>query len=436
LYHRLSARRRQWLHQQIGEREEAAYGEQASERTAELAVHFERGRDYGKAVLYLQQAGENALRRSANQEALTLLTKGLELLKTLPDTSERTQRELLLQTALGPALMATKGLAAPEVGTTYTRARELCRQIGETPQILPVLLGLWRFYNAWPEYQTARALAEQLLRLTQSVQNRASLVGAHHALVGSTLYLLGEFVQAREHLEQGIALDDLQQHHFLAFLYGQNPGVACRSYASVALWNLGYPDQALQKSQEALALAQELSHPFGLAMALYWAARVRRLRGEGQAAQELAEALLTLSREQGFPYWLALGNFWRGRVLAEQGQEEEGIAQMQQGLAAYRATGAGHGQSVLLFRLAEAYREAGRREEGLNMLAEALVAVDQTGERCYEAELYRLRGELLLAQSSVQGLGSSVKKRGKSKVESRKSLTPSTQRRRKPKPAF
>src|SRR5262249_36455553 len=142
LYNRLTARRRQRLHQQIGEREEQGYGEQAREIAAELAVHFERGRDYRKGTQYLQHAAENAIPRSANQEAIILLTKGLELLKTLPNTPERTQRELLLQTTLGPALMATKGMAAPEVGSTYTRARELCRQVGDTPQLFLVLLGL------------------------------------------------------------------------------------------------------------------------------------------------------------------------------------------------------------------------------------------------------------------------------------------------------
>jgi predicted ATPase/DNA-binding winged helix-turn-helix (wHTH) protein len=401
LYHRLTARRRQRLHQQIGEREERGYGEQAREIAAELAMHFEQGRDYRRAIQYLQQAGENASRRSAYAEAINLLTKGLELLKTLPDATERTQQELSLQIALGPALMATKGYAASEVERAYGRARELCRQVGETPQLFPVLLGLWRFYNARTEYQPARALAEQLLTLSQSGQDRALLVGAHHAL-GTTLYFLEEFVPARAQLEQGIALYDPQQHHFLAFLYGQDPGVACRCYASVILWNLGYPDQALKRSQEALALAQELSHPLSLAVALYWAFGVRSLRGEGQAAQERAEALMTLSREQGFPLWLALSTFWRGRVLVEQGQGEEGIAQMHQGLAAYRATGARYGQSVLLLRLAEACGKAGQREEGLNMLAEALAAVHETGEHFSEVELYRLKGELLLTQEGYR----------------------------------
>ena len=171
LYERVPAGRRIGLHRRIGEREEAAYGERAREIAAELAMHFERGRDYGRAVQYLQQAGENASRRSANVEASNYLTKGLELLKTLPDTPERAQQELTLQIALGVSLMATKGYAAPEVEKAYTRARELCRQVGETPQLFPVLWGLWSFYNTRAELQTARELGEQLLSLAQSVQD-------------------------------------------------------------------------------------------------------------------------------------------------------------------------------------------------------------------------------------------------------------------------
>src|SRR5262249_31030941 len=195
------------------------------------------------------------------QEAFTLLTKGLELLKTLPEILERTQQELLLQTTLALALMATKGLAAPEVETTYTRARELCLQLGETSQLFPVLLGLWRFYNASAGHPTTPAPAEQLLRLAQSVPDPPFLFSAHHAL-GATLFFLGEFASAREHLEQGLVLYDSQPYVSHAVLYGQDPGVLCSSYAAFALWNLGYAERAFKRSQDALTLAQEQAHPY------------------------------------------------------------------------------------------------------------------------------------------------------------------------------
>jgi predicted ATPase len=398
LYERLPAGRRQRLHQRIGEREEAAYGEQAREIAAELALHFERGREYRKAVQYLQQAGENAVRRSAHQEAIALLTKGLELLKTLLDTPERAQQELMLQAALGQPLIATKGFAAPEVEQTYTRAVELCEQVGETPQLFPMLFGLWLFYLTRVDMQTARERAEQLLRLAHSAHEPALLLEAHRA-VGSSLYWLGEFASAQAHLEQALTLYNSQQHRSHAFRYGQDPGVACCTYAARNLWYLGYPDQALQRSSEALALAQESSNPFDLAHALVFAVDLHKLRREWQVAREQAEAVITLSTEQGFPMWLALGMMERGGALAEQGQVEEGIAQMRQGLAAYRAIGAERMTSILPF-LAIAYAKVGWVEEGLSVVAEAL-DLQRTGERRGEAELYRVKGELTLQKLSV-----------------------------------
>ena len=171
--------------------------------------------------------------------------------------------------------------------------------------------------------------------------------------------------------------------------------MVCLSGAALVLWLLGYPDQALKRSQEALTLAQELSHPFSLAFALSIAAQLHQRRGERQAAQERAEATITLCTEQGFPSWLALGTIYRGWALAEQGQREEGMAQIHQGLAAYRATGAELRPSHLAL-LAEAYGKGGQVEEGVHELVEALAIVDKTGERFYEAELYRLKGELVL----------------------------------------
>ncbi len=273
------------------------------------------------------------MQRSANAEAISHLTTALELLKTLPDTPERTQQELTLQIALGVRLQATKGYGAPEVGTVYTRARELCRQLGETPQLVRVLPGLWNFYLVRAELQTTRELGEQFLTLAQSVQDPVPLLEAHLAL-GSASFWLGEVASAQAHLEQSIALYDPQQHRSLAFLYGHDPGVLCLSYAACALWTLGYPEQALKRSQEALTLAQELSHPFSLAFALSYATMLHQYRWEGQAAQERAEATIALSTEQGFPFWLAFGTILRGWVLAEQGQGEEGIAQIRQGLEA------------------------------------------------------------------------------------------------------
>ena len=375
----------------------------------ELAAHFERGHDYPRAVHYYRQAGQNALKGSAPREAVSHFTKALELLATFPDTADRAQQELGLRMPLGLALITTRGYAAPEVEAAFTRAHELCQQVGETPQLFPVLRGLYAFYNTRAQFQRARELGEQCLALAQRQQGAALLVEAHYAL-GITLFFLGEYASSREHLEQGIAVYDPQQYRSGTYLYGQDPRVGCLTYLAPILWYLGYPDQALEKSREALTLAHELSHPFSLAFALYLAAGFRQNLRDAQAAQELAEAAIALSNEKGFALLLATGTMVQGWALAEQGQGEEGLTQMHRGLTDYRATGAELGWPLFLARLTEVYEKVGQREEGLSLLTEALATVNKTGGRTYEAELYRLRGELTLAQSKVQGLASSVQK--------------------------
>jgi len=406
-YQSLLKSKRQQYHSQIAQVLEEWFTGIKETEPELLAHHYTEAGFIAQAIPYWQQAGQKASQRSANLEAIAHLTKGLELLKTLPGTPERAQQELRLQIALGAPLLATKGYAAPEVGNAYTRALELCQQIGETPQLLPGLWGLWQFYIVRTEFQTAYELGEQLLTTAQRVQDSAFLVGAHQAL-GVTLFHLGELAPARAHLEQGAALYDPQQHSSLAFLFGQDPGVACRSFAALTLWLLGYPEQAVEKLSAALALAQELSHPFSQAFTRFFAAWHSQFRREGQEVHKQTEALLTLSREQGFPQWLAMGPILQGWALAKRGQEAEGIAQMHQGLAAYRATETELERPYYLALLAEAYGTVEQFEEGLSVLAEALAVVDKTGERSYEAELYRLKGELTLQQFKVQGSKSEV----------------------------
>ena len=402
-YQSLLKSKRLQLHQQTAQVLEARFPETKDTQPELLAHHYTEANLIAQAIPYWQQAGQQAIRRSANVEASSHLTKGLELLKTLPDTPERAQRELTLQLALAAPLMATKGWAHPEVARRYSRARELCQQVGETPQLFPALWGQWGFYFIGGQLQTARELGERLLSIAQSVQDPALLVEGHHAL-WPALFFLGEFALIRAHLEQGIALYDSQQHGSRAFFYGgHDPGVCCQDFWALTLYSLGYPDQALQRVHEALTLAQELAHPLSLAVALYYAARLHQARRERQAVQERAEALIALSREQGFALTLGWGIIYRGWALAEQGQVAEGIAQLRQGLTASRATGAGVGGPHFLALLAEAYGKGGQTEEGLSALTEALAIVHRNEEREYEAELYRLKGQLTLQQFNVQG---------------------------------
>jgi predicted ATPase len=398
VYERLGAGRRVRLHQRLGGCLEAAYGAQAGEIAAELAVHFEHGRDYRRAVQYLQQAGENAIRRCANQEAVRLLTKGLELLTSLPDTPAHTWQELALQATLGRALAATLGFASAETEQAYARAWELGRQVEETAQLGTVLWGLWRVYNARAASHMAQQLGEQLLHLAQRQHDLALFLGAHCAL-GGTLLFRGALRQAYAHASQGMARYDLQRHRPLAFLYGEDPGVGCHEYGALALWLLGYPDQALTTMHAALALAQELAHPFSLGRVLHGLAYLYALRQEVDAVREQAAAIMALATAQGFPLWSAAGTFWHGWVLAMQDDSEAGIRQMRQGMAAWDATGTQWPSPVYLAWLAAALGHDGQVDEGLRLLAEALAVVDTTGECWWEAELHRLTGDLLLRQA-------------------------------------
>ncbi len=404
VYERVTAGRRSRLHQRIGERLEAAYNKRARDIAAVLAMHFEQGRDHPRAVRYLRYAGENATRRSAHREAISLLTKGLQLLKTLPDIPDRDQQELKLHTALGIPLGATKGYAAPEVEQAYGRALELCRQLGESPQLFPVLGGLCVFYMQRAKFRTAHELAEQLLRLAQRFQHPVFLVWAHLAL-GMALYIRGELIPARAHLEQSLALYDLEQRHSYGFVL--DPKVNCLSELAFVLWLMGYPDQARKRSHEALTLAKELAHPFSLATALSSAAGIHAIRREPQAERERAEELMLLGREQGFSQASVYGALHRGLALVEEGQSEEGIARVSQGMADLHASGADTARPWILASLIKAYGDLGKIEEGLTLIVETLKKEVDAGAYVSQAELYRLKGELLRMQegSRLQALG-------------------------------
>ncbi len=395
LYERISTSQRMRLHRQIGEREETGHGERAREIAAELAVHFERGRDYARAVQYLRDAGENAIRRSANAESVRHLTTALRLLKLLPDIPQRTEQELVLQTTLGLVLRATKGSVTPEVEQAYNRAWELCQRLGETPQLFPLLFNLRSFSVLRGDCQTGLAQAHHLFTLAQKSQDVAQLVAAHYSL-GWTLSVMGNFVQGYKVFKQGATLYDPEEHRALAHTYGFDPGVTCRIWIARDLCFLGYPEQALQQIADGLTLAYGLSHPFSLCFALIFAGYIHYHRQEWELAQERAEAVITIATKHEFLHWLQYGQMLRGWALALQGQAKEGVAEIRRGLAAYRTAGSVGALTQFLADLAAAHMKTERPDEGLSALTEALTLVDKTGERWYEAELYRLKGELTL----------------------------------------
>jgi predicted ATPase len=401
-YNAILLERRRVVHEWAAQTIERLFAERPPEHYHALAHHYSRSGNTTKAVDYLHRAGQQAVERSAYAEAVSHLTAALDLLTFLPETRERSQRELAVQMTLGMALRATKGNSAPEVEQLYARARALCEQVGEPPQLFRVLWGLWTVHNARGDYQTMQVLGEQLLSLAQLRQDPDLLLEAHHAL-WAALFHGGELAAARPYYEQGLRLYELQRHRAHIWLYtGHDAGVCCRMQAAQSLWLLGYPDQAVASIQAALALAQQLAHPLSLTLALYSAAVLHHLRREAPLAQARAEAIMTIATDQEFPQYFAQAIPLRGWALAMQGQAEEGMAQLRQSLAAYRATGATRDRPYYLALLAEASAQVGQTTEGLESLAEALTTLAKSGVRWWEAELCRLRGELLLQHSVAQ----------------------------------
>jgi predicted ATPase/class 3 adenylate cyclase len=317
-YQSLLRSTRQQYHQRLAQALEAQFPEIVETQPELVAHHYTEAGLSKPAITYWQRAGQQALQRWANAEAVQHLTTGLALLTPLPDTPARSQQELALQLALGPAVMATKGQAAPEVEQTYARARTLCQQVGSSHQLFSTLRGLWRVYFARGALAMARELGEHLYRLAQSDAAPASLLEAHGAL-GDTLFFLGDYTAARTHYEQGLVLTDATAQRALVHRHGEAPGVRCLSYAAWTLWCLGYPAQAVQRSQEALTLAQALAHPYSLAQTQFMAMYLHQRRCDPPAVLAQADALLTLAMTQGFPLYVGLGTCWRGWALAVQG---------------------------------------------------------------------------------------------------------------------
>jgi predicted ATPase len=396
-YQSLLKRTRQQYHQHIAQVLEAQFPEVLTTQPEVLARHYTEAGLYETAVHYWQQAGQHASDRSAHQEAISHCSTGIALLKTLPQTPAHTQQALTLYIALGAALQVTHGHTAPEVEHAYTQAYALCQQMGETPERVQILLGLWRFAVVRPQLHTARAIGETLLRLAHRADDPALAVIAHYAL-GTACFYLGAFPTARLHLEASIAHYTPDQRHTLVFRMGSDPGVGSRAFAAVTLWLLGYPEQALAHINQALALAHELAQPYSLAWVWCIASWVAQLRRDVRAVSEHAAAAVALASAQGFPQWEALGTIARGWALAMQSQGEAGLAQIHQGIAAWQATGSALGVSAFYIWLADVSAHLGYLEDGLQALDKALTLGEQHAEHRWEVEILRLRGVLLLRQ--------------------------------------
>jgi predicted ATPase/predicted Ser/Thr protein kinase len=389
------------LHEDVGNVLERLYGERAEEVAVQLSRHFQEAGILEKAIEYLQKAGAKAARLSANEEAVAQFSKALEFLETLPDFPERTQKELSLQLGLAAPLSATRGWSSPEMVTVCTRARELCRQFRETPQLFQALFFLTSVHTIRGELSIALELADQYRSMVERADDPLSKAMAHFIL-GYLHVFIGDFREALEHCEQVIAFYDPRKHGTLGYVYGQDPGVSCLAWSAWALWFLGYPDRALERSHEAIALARDLGHRYTLAFAQWIAgATLHRFRREFQSCWKWHERYFRLATEEGFEIMRAVGSFERGYAEVEGGRTDQGIEQMRQGLAAMDSAGYRVARHSNLFRLSQALREAGKVLDALEVLSEAMACVQKTGESYFEAEIHRLEGELHLMHKDM-----------------------------------
>ena len=403
IYERIPPTRRVRLHRQIATQLETSYGDDAAGIAVELAAHFIQSRDDQRAVVYLDRAGRQALQRHAYQEAIHHCTQALGLISRLSKTFERSQQELAILTALGSILIATHGYAAPDVEQTYARAYTVLQELEEqeTPQRFSVLYGLTVYQTVRGNFRVAQDYGHELLHLAQDPSDASHLLIANAAL-GFISFCRGDLVQADTYLEHAIAMSILPGADDLALIYGMDPSVSSLTFAAALQWMRGRVAQAQRYSGEALALARARSHPFSEALALSWTAIYYQLRRDFEASRHYAEAAITLASEPGFLVYLSVGMMLDGWGRVKQGQGQAGLARLLEGLSALRATGAEQGVTWHLGLLAEAYGHVGEPGEGLLRLTEALTLMENNEERFYEAELHRLKGELVL-MSADQG---------------------------------
>ncbi|MBV8362109.1 MAG: AAA family ATPase, partial [Deltaproteobacteria bacterium] len=394
----LRSQRRQY-HRKVGEVLRDHFPDLIAAQPELLANHLTEAGLIEEAIPCWQRAGQQALERSANKEAVQHLTKALHLFDTLIETPARLQQQLLLLTTLGTALIATTGFSSDEVEKIYARARKLSRHAGEAPQFFRVLFGMCLSHASRGEYRTALELAEQCLRIAEDATDTSLLLEAHHAL-GIGLVCVGELLAGIEHLEQAVAMYDPRQHGNHAQIYGHDPAVVCLMHASWAYWLLGFPDRALKLGEESLARAREIAHPSTSATTAAFVACLQQWCGNASAVEELCATAIAISAEHDFAYYRAMALTLDGWALVQRDQRAEGIGQMCRGLEAFRAMGGILLSSYFAGLLAEVYAMTGRVEEGIRILD----GVDNDLEPWWEAELYRVRGEMLLRQGEFQSI--------------------------------
>lgn len=379
---------------------ESFYGDKASGIASQLGFLFERARDPDRASTYFLLSAQNATRILANQEAVALARRGLALLKKTPETPERMRTELDFQVTLAFSLLFLRGYTAEEVRENMSRARDLCQYCGSTAQRFQVLFGLWLYYIGVPELSTASRTAAELLDIAREANEPAQLVLAY-VLVGVTLVHQGKLTAAHEQLQKALSYHDPGQHRRYIEVFRFELGIYGRSERVRTLWMLGYPDQALQASEENLALARTLPSPPSLAYALVQAAFLCQNLSQPEEARRIGEECISVCNEHGVAQERSWVMFPYGWAIAELGQVEQGVSEIRAALEAQLSQGNEIGHPQYRAFLGEALWHAGQLEAGLKAVEDGLAASKRTGNIFYDAELWRLRGELLTMQGRI-----------------------------------
>lgn len=397
LHQQLDPVERAYWHEAVGHALEALYHQQAADLAliaSPLARHFVEAGLLERAIPYLRMAGNRALRLSANEEAITHLTQARTLLQSLPENEARNRMELDLCLLVGPALIANRGYASPQVLETYTTARRLGQMVGTVAQQLQTLWGLRSYYYVGGCYRQALHLSHEFMGVVESNQSVHLLAEAHRSL-GAVFWNLGQLAQARYHLEQAIALYDAAQHNEIVHLYGQDTGVGAYDFLALTQWLLGYPEQAHHSTLAGVALAEQLAHPFSLAYALCNVVMLSQIWRDLRLLQEYLVATLTLSTKHGFTFWSSIAVTVQGWLLIQRQQTAEGLVELQRGLALAKSIKSRWFRPYFLSLLADGYRMTGAIEAGLQVLQE-LLADQENEDLQWQAEIYRLQGELWL----------------------------------------
>jgi predicted ATPase len=387
---------RQNLHKKIGGVLERQFKDFVESHPQIVAYHYSRAKDFNRAIKYHLKSGRLLVQQSAHPEATSQLQKGLDLLKHMEDSGKRNQLELNLLITLGVPLLATKGYGAEEVGKVYERASELSQEVGDIPQLFPALVGQYRFYLIRGDMTKAFDISELLLSWAQTSNDLNLLLEATRS-IGVTLFHMGEVFTSLEHLEKGIKIYDPEHHREHANLYGTDPLVTCLSYAALAQCLLGFRKKAFKYGKQAVTQANKLKHPFSQVFALNHHAWFHQFYRETDLVDKSANELVRVADEYGFPFWQVTGMFFKGWVLAQTNKVENGIKQMETSIKAFLGAGAGSVLPYFMTALAEVLLENNHIDIALDWLEKAEARAEKNREHFFDAEIYRVRGEVLFA---------------------------------------